>query len=129
MTAEKSDSRRILVVDDEEDVRLLFNHQFRREIRSGQLTFTFAHSSAEALEVLRTQAQDIALVFSDINMPGGSGLELLLQIREEFGPLPVHMVSAYGDEDHIRAATERGANGFLTKPIDFATLRREAVEA
>lgn len=120
----------ILVVDDEEDVALLFRHQLRREVRSGRLTLAFAHSGAEALAFLRGGgAESIRRVFSDINMPGMDGFELLSAIRAEFGPLPVHIVSAYDDEQHFREAAERGADGFLTKPIDFDVLRETATAA
>lgn len=128
MSTPHPDSVAILVVDDEEDVSLLFRHQFRREIRNGRVTLAFAHSAAEALSYLRDGgALHVSRVFSDINMPGMSGLELLGVIREEFGPLPVHIVSAYDDEHHVREASERGADGFIAKPIDFDTLRRTAV--
>lgn len=128
MSTPPPDSVAILVVDDEEDVNLLFRHQFRREIRTGRLTLTFAHSASEALSFLRDGgALRVSRVFSDINMPGMSGLELLEVIREEFGRLPVHIVSAYDDEHHLREAEERGADGYLTKPIDFDALRRTAV--
>lgn len=117
----------LLVVDDEEDVVLLYRHQFRRELRAGTLALAFAHSAPDALARLREGSGGVSVVLSDINMPGMSGLELLSIIRAEFGPLPVHIVSAYGDEQRVQEATSRGATGFLTKPIDFATLRRMAV--
>jgi len=117
----------ILVVDDEEDIALLFRHQFRRELRSGKLKLTVAHSADEALATLRSAAPSaFTHVFSDINMPGASGMELLAAIRREFGQLPVHMVSAYDDVVHIEEAASRGADGFISKPIDFAELRRVA---
>ena len=118
----------LLVVDDEEDVGMLFRHQFRREIRAGRVDLSFAHSAPEALAFLRGGgAQRVTRIFSDINMPGMSGLDLLGIVRQEFGPLPVHIVSAYGDERHMQEAAARGADGFLTKPIDFDALRRTAV--
>lgn len=120
----------ILVVDDEPDVRTLFEQRFRREIRSGALVFSFAHSGEAALDVLHAHDSAVVLILSDINMPGMSGLELLRCIRTEY-PRPelpqVMMITAYGDDDTHRQALALGANDFLTKPLDFAALRQRLV--
>ena len=117
---------RALVVDDESDVQFLFTQKFRREVRKGVLEFVFATSGQEALEKLRTgEAADVVVVLSDINMPGMSGLELLTAIREEFPDLQVYMVTAYDDGQLETIALESGARGYLTKPIDFSTLKEE----
>ena len=65
----------------------------------------------------------IILLVSDINMPGMSGLDLLPRIKLERPDIPVFMVTAYGDENTRKLALERGADGCLTKPIDFGALR------
>ena len=119
----------ILVVDDEPDIAPLFRQQFRRELRSGKFTMEFAGSAAEAMTRLPDpEALSLILIFSDINMPGMTGLELLPRIREARPDVPVIMITAYGDAETRRKALESGAAGLLTKPIDFAALRRE-VEA
>ena len=118
---------KILVVDDEADVRLLFEQRFRREIRAGLFSFTFAFSGEDALNYL-TQEQhysEVVLILSDINMPGMSGLDLLVRIKEARPDLPVLMITAYGDASTRRVALERGADGLLTKPLDFSALRAE----
>ena len=116
----------ILVVDDEPDVEALFRQQFRRDLRSGRFTMEFAPSAPAAL----ARAADIAdpllsLILSDINMPGMSGLEMLPRVRAERPEVPVIMITAYGDAETRRKAIESGAAALLTKPIDFALLRRE----
>ena len=58
-------------------------------------------------------------------MPGMSGLEMLPQVRARRPDVPVIMITAYGDTETRRKAIERGAEGLLTKPIDFALLRQE----
>ena len=58
-------------------------------------------------------------------LPGMSGLDLLPKVKERKPALPVFMISAYGDADTVTAALERGADEFLTKPVDFAKLRRD----
>lgn len=117
---------RALVVDDESDVQFLFTQKFRREVRKGLLEFVFALSGEEALEKLRGgEAADVVVVLSDINMPGMSGLDLLARIREEFPDLNVYMVTAYDDGKLKAEALQHGARGYLTKPIDFGTLKGE----
>ena len=116
----------ILVVDDEPDVATLFQQQFRRELRSGRFLMKFASSATEALEHIAVPEEaSLILVFSDINMPGMSGLELLPKIKAARPEVPVIMITAYGDADTRRKAIEGGAAGLLTKPIDFAALRHE----
>jgi CheY-like chemotaxis protein len=95
----------------------LFRQQFRRE---------FAASAPEALERAKTIADPILiLILSDINMPGMSGLEMLPQVKAARPNVPVIMITAYGDEATKRKAAELGADGLLTKPIDFGLLRGE----
>lgn len=117
---------RALVVDDESDVQILFRQRFRREIRKGEIELQFATSGSEALDTLRDgAAADVVVVLSDVNMPGMNGLELLGKIKEEFPELEVYMVTAYDDGELRTTALAKGARGYLTKPIDFGTLKEE----
>ena len=116
----------VLIVDDEEDVQWLFKQRFRREIKKGLLELHFAFSGEEALTYLAQEGRaDIVLVLSDINMPGMSGLELLKRVKQQFPDIQVHMITAYGDEENYRIAIDNGADGYLTKPLDFSTLKAE----
>jgi CheY-like chemotaxis protein len=116
----------VLVVDDEPDVEVLFRQQFRRELRSGRFTMTFALSAPTALQSIRDAAYaSLILILSDINMPGMSGLELLPQAKAARPDVPVIMITAYGDPETKRKALENGADALLTKPIDFGILRNE----
>ncbi|MDM9630949.1 response regulator [Robiginitalea aurantiaca] len=120
---------KILVVDDEKDVEILFRQRFRKEIRKGELDFQFAFSGEEALSVMEQMEQKAVLILSDINMPGMSGLELLDEIRKEYDQPPpvVMMISAYGDEENRNTAKRLGANDFLTKPLDFTLLKDKLI--
>lgn len=64
-------------------------------------------------------------IFSDINMPGMSGLELLDKVKKQFPAIKVSMISAYGDSENYNRAIESGAKEFFTKPIDFESLKNE----
>jgi CheY-like chemotaxis protein len=121
---------KILVVDDEKDVQILFQQRFRKEIRKGELQFQFAFSGEEALDVLKNMEQETVLILSDINMPGMSGLELLERIKKDYNNPPpvVMMVTAYGDEENYNTAKKLGADDFLTKPVDFKSLKEKLIE-
>lgn len=116
----------VLVVDDEPDVEALFRQQFRRDLRAQRFVMDFANSATEALSRVADYAgQSLILILSDINMPGMTGLEMLPRVKQIRPEVPVIMITAYGDADTRRKALESGANGLLTKPIDFALLREE----
>ncbi|MCE6989941.1 response regulator [Dyadobacter sp. CY323] len=121
---------KILVVDDEEDVKSLFEQKFRREIRSGQLEFSFAFSGEEALQYLAEHPSEVVMILSDINMPGMSGIELLKTIRKEhpLAPPQVMMITAYGDSANHEQAMLLGADDFLTKPVDFVELKEKLLQ-
>jgi CheY-like chemotaxis protein len=116
----------VLVVDDEPDVADLFRQNFRRDLRSGRFQMDFAISAVDALARVEgsTEAR-LILILSDINMPGMTGLEMLPKVKALRPDVPVIMITAYGDAETKRRALEGGADGLLTKPIDFAMLRGE----
>jgi DNA-binding NtrC family response regulator len=116
---------KIMVVDDEKDVKSLFEQQFKRELKAGEVEFVFAFSAEEALAFLgRLDRAGIVLILSDIKMPGMSGLALLKKLKADYAGLKVFMITAYGDEKNYQAALEFGADEFITKPIDFDRLKR-----
>lgn len=118
---------KVLVVDDERDIQPLFEQRFRKEIRKGELELVFAFSGEEALHLIENKIHEAVLILSDINMPGMSGLELLEEIKTKHkNPPPlVMMITAYGDEENYNKAMELGADDFLTKPVDFTTLKEK----
>ena len=118
---------KILVVDDEKDVQVLFEQRFRKEMKTGEMHFVFAFSGEQALGLLRELDHEAVLILSDINMPGMSGLELLRHIKEKHHEPPpvVMMITAYGDAENYNTAMRLGADDFLTKPLDFTTLKEK----
>ncbi len=118
---------KILVVDDESDIKVLFEQRFRKEIREKVLDFAFAFSGEEALTYLNNHEHETVLILSDINMPGMSGLELLRHIKQKYHKPPpiVMMITAYGDAVNFNTAQELGADDFLTKPVDFVLLKQK----
>jgi CheY-like chemotaxis protein len=121
---------KILVVDDERDIEILFQQRFRKEIREREIDFVFAYSGEQALSYLNQHVHEAVLILSDINMPGMSGLELLREIKQKFEQPPpfVMMITAYGDAENYNQAMRLGADDFLTKPLDFTLLKEKLKE-
>ena len=118
---------KILVVDDEHDVKILFEQRFRKEIKKNEVEFVFAFSGEEAISYLNIHRHEAVLILSDINMPGMSGLDLLEHIKQKYHEPPpvVMMITAYGDAENYNTAKRLGADDFLTKPVDFAALKEK----
>ncbi len=112
---------KILLVDDEPDAEDLFRQRFRKKIRQGEMELYYANNGVAALKHLN-EMPDVDVVITDINMPEMTGLELLQKIKENKFVARVIVMSAYGDMGNIRAAMNKGAFDFITKPVDFNDL-------
>jgi EAL domain-containing protein (putative c-di-GMP-specific phosphodiesterase class I)/CheY-like chemotaxis protein len=113
MTAEPSRLARVLVVDDDEDVRQLVALTL---LRAGFHVLE-ASSGAAALTIIETQA--IALVVLDMVMPGMSGGEVVLALRaqSETATLPILLMTGAGDLDSVISGLDGGADDFVRKPV------------
>ncbi|SOD92119.1 response regulator [Spirosoma fluviale] len=114
-----------VAVDDEAQMKQLFDARFRRELSNGEVHLTFARSVEEALNV--KPGSGVVLILLAINLPGISGLELLRRTREtHLHRPPAVMITAYPGAAPLPAdrqqATRYGADVFLTKPIAFKRL-------
>lgn len=112
---------KILVVDDEEDLEMLFRQKYRQKIRAGEYEMLFALNGQLAIDVLRDHP-DVDMILSDINMPVMDGLTLLSNTKEKNPLIKTIIISAYGDMENIRKAMNLGAFDFVTKPVDFQDL-------
>jgi CheY-like chemotaxis protein len=112
---------KVLFVDDESDIVLLTKQKFRKQIASGAFELLFAQNGQEALDLIKKES-DIAVVVSDINMPGMDGLTLLDRLKEYSPATKTIVVSAYGDTQTLRSAMNKGVFDFVTKPVDFNEL-------
>ena len=107
----------ILVVDDEESIRILFREELEEE---GYKVIT-AENGVKALEMIKRERPD--LVTLDIKMPGEDGLEILREIREIDYNLPVIICSAYSTfkTDFSTVA----ANYYLVKSSELGELKKK----
>jgi len=101
----------ILVVDDEEVIRQLFEETLEE---LGHRVIT-AGNAASALKVVKEQ--DLDLVFLDLKMPGMDGAELFRQIKAEKPKLPVAIITGYPDSDMMARALAQGPFGVMNKPF------------
>ena len=108
---EKAAQRHILVVDDDRLVLAALSEG----LRAAGYRVTSAASGEVALGVAGREAPDLALL--DVRMPGMSGIELGRKLREQ-GGIPFLFLSAYGDQEIVKQATDEGALGYLVKPLD-----------
>ncbi len=121
---------KIMIVDDERDVEILFRQQFRKEVKDGRVELCYAFSGEEALGYLQAaHPLDVVCILSDINMPGITGLDLLKAVKEKYPNIRVSMITAYGDEINFKTAMSTGAEHYFTKPIDFEQVKKDVLDA
>ena len=105
---------KVMIVDDEKDIEVLFRQRFRKEVKEGRVELCYAFSGDEALEMLSSvQPPDVVCILSDINMPGMTGLELLKIVKERFPQIRVSIITAYGDDQNYKTAMTTGAEHYL----------------
>lgn len=108
---------RILVVDDEADIRELLDMTLARM----GLACDCAASVAEARKLLGVN--EYRLCLTDMRMPDGDGLELVRHIETQHPTLPVAVITAHGSTENAVAALKAGAFDYLSKPVSLAQLR------
>jgi two-component system, OmpR family, alkaline phosphatase synthesis response regulator PhoP len=110
-------SRSVLIVDDEQHIRLLIEQTLEELLDEGVELYT-ASDGDEALAAIEAQSPD--LVFLDVMMPRRNGLEVSRAVRDELGKADTHIVllTAKGQAVDREAGLAAGANRYLTKPFD-----------
>lgn len=120
---------KVLVVDDETDVELMFRQQFRKQLKEDEMQMHFDFSGNDALNFLaKRNPFDIVMMFSDINMPGMTGLQLLKEVKQAHPDLKVIMLTAYNNSTYVSESKRLGAEGFLTKPVNFGELKQKYLQ-
>ncbi len=118
-----SNKTKILVIDDNQDVRDLVVHI----LDSAGFKVFDADGGAKALEILKDNSIDLVLL--DVMMPGKSGLEVLREIRggsnKKLRDIPVMMITAKSSTEDIDKALEIGANSYIVKPFRATTIREK----
>ena len=107
--------KRILVVDDEENIRFLY----KEELEDEGFTVDLAKNGEEALEKVDNFQPD--LITLDIKMPGLNGIEVLKRIREQKRNLPIILCSAYGE--YKQDLTTWASDAYVVKCADLTELK------
>jgi DNA-binding response OmpR family regulator len=118
-------NERLLIVDDETNVRL----NFRITLETEGYEIFEARSGEQAVQLLAKHS--FALAILDVRMPGMDGLELLAKMRESGISVPAMIVTAYSDVPHAVKAMKLGAIDFLQKPLrpeDFRNIVAEIIK-
>ena len=113
----RGDKARVLVVDDEADIRELLDLTLARM----GLAADCAGTVAEAKEYL--EREEYSLCLTDMRLPDGEGLEIVRLIGSKFGQTPVAVITAFGSADNAVAALKAGAFDYLAKPVALDQLR------
>ncbi len=108
----------ILVADDEESVRLLLEKALSRH----GATVLAARDGAQALELFKKRREAIDLILLDLTMPGISGEEVLIRLRELNATQKIVIMSGYGEQETMRRCAELGVVGFVSKPFEIETV-------
>ncbi len=109
---------KILTIDDHEVVRRGLKDMFTRE----SATFGEARSGAEAVDLVRKQPWDIAVL--DISLGGRSGLEVLSELKQLRPRMPVLILSMHAEEQYAVRAFKAGASGYINKASSGEELRK-----
>ena len=120
-------SRSVLIVDDEQHIRLLIEQTLEELSDEGVELYT-ASDGEEALAAIEAQRPD--LVFLDVMMPRRNGLEVARAVRGELALTDIHIVllTAKGQSHDREEGLAAGANQYLTKPFDPDELLAKARE-
>jgi two-component system chemotaxis response regulator CheY len=114
----------VLIVDDSAAIRKILE----RVLRHAEFPLGEVHEAGDGREALRKlEAQQVGLVFSDINMPNMDGLELLASMKahEVWKHLPVIMVTTEGGQEKVMQAIQLGASGYIRKPFTAEQIKEK----
>ncbi len=110
----------ILVVDDEEAIRFLY----QEEMQEAGYRVRAAADGAEALRMVEEATPDLMVI--DLRMPGMDGVELLRRVRETHRDLPIIICTAYGDSR--RDFSTWAGDAYITKSADLTELKSKIRE-
>lgn len=109
--------KRVLIIDDEPDIRELLDITISRM----GLNTECAENVSSAIDLLKEFEFNLCL--TDMNLPDGDGLQIIEHIQQHFPKTPVAMITAYGNTEIAIAALKAGAFDFVNKPIEIDKLR------
>ena len=100
----------VLIIDDEAEICFLLANLLKRK----KMETFIAHTLVDGYHKLNAETK---VLFLDINLPDGSGLDLLKKVRQEYPGLKIIIISAYDGENERSEARQNGADAFIGKPF------------
>jgi nitrogen regulation protein NR(I) len=122
VTAAAPDLKRVLVADDELNMRRVLEAILRRE---GYDVIT----AANGIEALGGMKADVHTVITDLKMPGLDGMSLLKKLSVDYPDVPVVMITAHGSVENAVEAVKLGAFDYLEKPFEQEQIRQVVAKA
>lgn len=117
--------KKILILDDELEVDFLFKVMFEDEIEEKKITIKYFSNPHECVQfVMNNSSEAYDYILSDINMPQINGIQFITQLRQNGYQGKVGLMSAYLMDDFKNEMKELNIETFITKPIDFHSLRK-----
>ena len=119
------DNFKILIIDDHPTMLTMLRQILKQ---MGFDTIEEAETAERALEIL--SLGDVRMVFTDLGLPGMSGIELIHQIRQDRAThhLPVIVLSGISEQETVMEALKAGADNFIVKPCSADTIKEKLVQ-
>lgn len=121
--------RAILVVDDEDNIRIAIKRELHEWAKNNHIEILMDDSAKSALHTLETTSSEIVIVISDLKMPGIQGSDLLIEIKNKYPKILTILLTGYPEATELMKAVSAGIYSFMLKPWDHEYLVSELVKA
>ena len=115
MATGETDSKRVLIADDEINIRRVLEAILRRD---GYEVVTAANGE----EALAGMSREVNTVITDLKMPGIDGIEVLKRVKQSRPEIEVIILTGHGSEQDRKTCEDLGAFAYLQKPVDIDVL-------
>jgi len=121
---------KILIVDCNEDMLILFGQKFRKEIKANILNFSFFDSGESTLEYINYDREfpALVLILSDISLPGMSGTQLLETLKSQYPEIKVFTIDGIGSDRSRTLLTNLRADYYFNKPIQLELIKTKILQ-
>lgn len=121
--------QRLVFVDDEPHILSVLRRELHEWAEGRGLAIEGFTSAAAALESIASSPGNVALIVSDLRMPGMKGSDFLIAVNERWPGIPTILLSGYSEAEELMKAVRAGIRGFVLKPWDPDYLRCELEKA
>jgi sigma-B regulation protein RsbU (phosphoserine phosphatase) len=119
----------VLLVDDEANILSALGRELRSWAAERRIGIETAASAQDALRLLGERPEEVAVIVSDLKMPGMLGSDFLLEVRERWPDITTILLTGYSETEQVMKAVKAGIFSYITKPWDPGYLRSELEKA